>query len=57
MIQITQREKEALVKANPDFECHIHRTVRQKSKRHRYYAEEAPRVLRTLRNVRRSGRI
>lgn len=55
MIQITQREKEALIREHPDF--HVHRTVKQKSKRHHYYIEENPRVLRALRAIRRSGRI
>lgn len=55
LIQITQREKEALIRERPDF--HVHRTVKQKSKRHHYYIEENPRVLRALRAIRRSGRI
>lgn len=55
MIQITQREKDALIKVCPD--AHAHRTVKQKSKRHHYYIEENQRVLRALRNLRQSGRI
>ena len=39
MILITKEEKDAISKFFPD--AHIVRTMRQKSKRHRYYCEES----------------
>lgn len=53
MIAISAKEKEIIMEKVPD--VHIRRTVRQKSKRHKYYMEEsrdAMRVLRSLRNNR-----
>lgn len=38
MILISVREKEQILEKLPN--VHIHRTVKQKSKRHKYYMEE-----------------
>jgi len=46
MIAINKTEKEAICERFPN--VHIVRTMRQKSKRHRYYCEENPDVLRFL---------
>lgn len=46
MVLITVREKEELLKKMPDL--HIHRTVKQKSKRHKYYMEERRDAMRQL---------
>lgn len=46
MIAINKIEKEAISKNFPN--VHIVRTMKQKSKRHRYYCEEHPDVLRFL---------
>lgn len=46
MIAINKAEKEAISERFPN--VHIVRTMRQKSKRHRYYCEEHPDVLRFL---------
>ena len=50
MIAINKSEKEAISKQFPD--VHITRTMKQKSKRHRYYCEENPAVLRFLNRAR-----
>jgi hypothetical protein len=50
MIAINKSEKEAISKRFPD--VHIVRTMKQKSKRHRYYCEENPAVLRFLNRAR-----
>ncbi len=50
MIIITQAEKDAILAEVPN--AHIRRTVKQKSKRHRYYAEERGCVLRVLERIR-----
>lgn len=50
MILITQEEKDAISKLYPDI--HIVRTMRQKSKRHRYYCEESRGVMNYLSRVR-----
>lgn len=50
MIVITKQEKEDIVKRFPNI--HIVRTMKQKSKRHRYYCEESKGVLRYLDEVR-----
>lgn len=50
MILITKEEKDAISKLYPD--AHIVRTMRQKSKRHRYYCEESPGVMRYLTQAR-----
>jgi hypothetical protein len=50
MIAIRAEEKEAVSARFPD--VHIVRTVKQKSKRHRYYCEETRRVVRFLSGMR-----
>ena len=50
MILITKEEKDAISKFFPD--AHIVRTMRQKSKRHRYYCEESVGVMKCLGEVR-----
>ena len=50
MIAISKQEKEAIVKRFPNF--HIVRTMKQKSKRHRYYCEESKGVMRYLEETR-----
>jgi len=51
VIAINAKEKEIIAERLP--ETHIRRTVKQKSKRHRYYAEESRGVMRILRSLRR----
>lgn len=46
MIAITKNEKLEINKKFPD--AHIVRTMKQKSKRHRYYCEETERVLKFI---------
>ena len=50
MISISQKEKEIIAKKFP--RVHIRRTVKQKTKRHRYYMEEDRAAMRMLRNLR-----
>lgn len=50
MIAITKNEKEAISAKYP--EAHIVRTMKQKSKRHRYYCEETEQVLRFVKSLR-----
>lgn len=50
MVQITKREKEAIIQAFPD--AHIKRTMKQQSKRHHYYCEESAKIMDFLRNYR-----
>lgn len=50
MILITREEKDAISKLYPD--AHIVRTMRQKSKRHRYYCEESIGVMKYLAQAR-----
>jgi len=50
MIAITKNEKEAISVKYP--EAHIVRTMKQKSKRHRYYCEETEQVLRFVKSLR-----
>lgn len=50
MVLITKDEKEYISKNYPF--VHIVRTMRQKSKRHRYYCEEHPQVMRYLDSTR-----
>lgn len=50
MIAITKNEKEAISTKYP--EAHIVRTMKQKSKRHRYYCEETEQVLRFVKSLR-----
>lgn len=50
MVPISKEEKKALCERF----THLHtvRTMRQKSKRHRYYCEEAPAAMKALRQIR-----
>lgn len=50
MIAITKNEKEEISINFP--EAHIVRTMKQKSKRHRYYCEETERVLNFIKSLR-----
>lgn len=50
MVAISKQEKEAIVKRFPN--VHIVRTMKQKSKRHRYYCEESKGVMRFLEETR-----
>lgn len=50
MIAINKAEKDAIRAQFPN--VHIVRTMKQKSKRHRYYCEESKPVLRYLNSVR-----
>lgn len=53
MIAITKAEKEVIAERFPN--VHIVRTMKQKSKRHRYYCEESKAVMRYLDKVRSNG--
>ena len=53
MVLITKAEKQAIAERFPNI-C-IVRTMRQRSKRGRYYMEEAPRAMRYLNTVRNRG--
>lgn len=53
MIAINKAEKEAIRAQFPN--VHIVRTMKQKSKRHRYYCEESKPVMRYLNRVRNAG--
>ena len=53
MITINKAEKEVISARFPNI--HIVRTMKHKSKRHRYYCEENKGVLRTLNNLRSAG--
>lgn len=50
MVIITKEEKEIIAEKMPG--VHIHRTVKQKSKRHRYYMEENKNAMRLLKELR-----
>jgi hypothetical protein len=50
MVLITKEEKEAIVQRFPD--TYIVRTMKQKSKRHRYYCVESRPVMRYLKELR-----
>lgn len=50
MVLINKKEKDAIVKRFPN--VHIVRTMKQKSKRHRYYCEEKISVMRFLERMR-----
>ena len=54
MIAINKAEKDAIRAQFPN--VHIVRTMKQKSKRHRYYCEESKGVMRYLRELRGSGK-
>lgn len=51
MILVDKREKDAILKRFPD--AKITRTVRQKSKRHRYYCEETRHIINFLSKYRK----
>lgn len=53
MIQVTKEERAAIAREFPD--VHVVRTMKGDSKRHHYYCEEAPRVLRFLERMRSRG--
>lgn len=53
MILINKEEKELISRFFPN--VHITRTMKQKSKRHRYYCEEDRRVMVFLRKLRGEG--
>lgn len=53
MIQISKEERMAIAEMFPD--VHVVRTMKSDSKRHHYYCEEAPRVLRFLDRMRSRG--
>lgn len=50
MISITKAEKEAISNRFPN--AYIVRTMKHKSKRHRYYCEESKSVIRYLKSIR-----
>lgn len=50
MIIITSQEKEIIAEQMPD--VHIRRTVKQRSKRHKYYMEEDRDAMRVLKGLR-----
>lgn len=50
MVLITKNEKDKICEMVPA--ANIHRTVRQKSKRHRYYLEETKDAMNALRKIR-----
>ena len=50
MVLVTKSEKEAILKRFP--RVGMVRTMKQRSKRHRYYCEEAPQVMRYLDKLR-----
>lgn len=54
MISITKEEKDAIKAQFPN--VHIVRTVKQKSKRHRYYCEERKPVMKYLNETRGNKR-
>lgn len=54
MVLISKAEKEAIIARYP--RVNIVRTMKQKSKRHRYYCEETPQVMRFLQHTRGGGR-
>lgn len=53
MIAITKAEKDVICERFPN--VHIVRTMKQKSKRHRYYCEESKGVMNYLRKARNKG--
>lgn len=53
MIAITAQEKEIIAERLPN--VHIRRTVRQKSKRHKYYMEESRPAMRLLGRLRKAN--
>lgn len=55
MVQITKAEKEAILEKFPS--VYIVRTMKHRSKRHRYYCEEAKPVMRFLEKMRNEGAV
>lgn len=53
LIAISAREKQIIAESCP--RVHIHRTVKQKSNRHRYYMEEHKEAMRILKSLRKSA--
>lgn len=53
MVLINKKEKDVISERFP--KVHITRTMKQKSKRHHYYCEEAKPVMRLLRQMRQGG--
>ena len=53
MVLISKPEKEAIRERFP--KVGITRTMKQRSKRHRYYCEESPAVMRFLNKLRGTG--
>ena len=51
MILVSKQEKEIIMKECP--KAHIVRTMKQKSKRHKYYCEETERTLGLVDRIRR----
>ena len=50
LIAINKKEKEAILERYPD--VYVVRTMKQKSKRHRYYCVETPKVMKLLNKMR-----
>lgn len=50
MISISKEEKQAVREKYP--KVHIVRTMKQRSKRHRYYMEEVPGAMKLIRQMR-----
>ena len=55
LIIISKEEKDVISKRLPN--VHIIRTMKQRSKRHRYYCEESKSVMKILREMRGGNRI
>ena len=53
MIAISAKEKNIIAEKMPN--VHIRRTVKQKSKRHRYYMEESKGAMRLLASLRKTA--
>ena len=53
MTSISKEEKQAVREKYP--KVHIVRTMKQHSKRHRYYMEEAPGAMKLIRQMRSAG--
>ena len=55
LIAINKQEKEAIQEQYPN--VYIVRTMKQKSKRHRYYCVETPKVVRLLDKIRNPEKV
>ena len=53
LILINKEEKKIIASALPD--VHIRRTMKQKSKRHKYYLEESRSAMKLLNQIRTGG--